>query len=164
MIAALGHTDAPDRALDLQGYGVAFGERVVLSSVDMVLPKMGVTALLGPAGTGKSTLQRTLAGFNDANPSLRTWGEARLAGLAVGATARPALVCQSARMITASVLDNLVHGLASRADDLRGAVRVGPGGPSPVGACGTRGPLARAGCRSVFGLAADAGGVAGIER
>jgi atypical dual specificity phosphatase len=115
MIAALGNADSHDRALDLQGYGVAFGERVVLSSVDMVLPKTGVTALLGPAGTGKSTLQRTLAGFNDANPSLRTWGEARLAGLAVGATARPALVSQSARMITASVLDNLVHGLASRA-------------------------------------------------
>ncbi len=115
MIAASGNADPHDQALDLRGYGVAFGERVVLSSVDMVLPKTGATALLGPAGTGKSTLQRTLAGFNDANPSLRIWGEARLAGVAVGAAGRPALVSQSVRMITASVLDNLVHGLASRA-------------------------------------------------
>ncbi len=119
MIAPPGDRDAHDHALDLRGYGVAFGERVVLSSVDMALPKTGATALLGPAGTGKSTLLRTLAGFNDANPSLRVWGEARLPGVATGAPARPALVSQSARMITASVLDNLVHGLASRAQMTR---------------------------------------------
>jgi atypical dual specificity phosphatase len=119
MTAASGHRDLHDHALDLRGYGVAFGGRVVLSFVDMALAKTGATALLGPAGTGKSTLLRTLAGFNDANPSLRVWGEARLAGVATGAMARPALVSQSARMITASVLDNLVHGLASRAQMTR---------------------------------------------
>ena len=48
------------------GFGVAFGQRVILAELDFSLPPQGVTALLGPVGSGKSTLLRTLAGLNDA--------------------------------------------------------------------------------------------------
>lgn len=108
---------ASEALLQLRGFGVAFGERVVLSSVTLDVPPRGITMLMGPGGAGKSTLLRTLAGFNDGNPSLRTWGEALYAGCALGAGGHlaPALVAQSARLLMASVLENVVHGLPNRA-------------------------------------------------
>ena len=56
----------------LRGFGIAFGAQVVLSDVSLTLPSRGVLLLLGSAGEGKSTLLRTMAGLNDAQPSLRT--------------------------------------------------------------------------------------------
>lgn len=100
--------------LSLQGFGVAFGEKVVLASVDLEVPEREVTVLLGPGGTGKSTLLRTLAGFNDANPNLRVWGEARYEGEPIATVERPAMVSQSARLMMASVLENIVHELPER--------------------------------------------------
>ncbi len=103
-----------DVVLSLQGFGVAFGEKVVLSSVDMTVRERQATVLLGPSGTGKSTLLRTLAGFNDANPNLRTWGIAQYLGQPVTETEHPALVSQSARLMMASVFENIVHELPER--------------------------------------------------
>ncbi len=103
-----------DAVLSLQGFGVAFGEKVVLSSVDLQVPERQITVLLGPSGTGKSTLLRTLAGFNDANPSLRSWGHALYEGRPVSEGEAPALVSQSARLMMASVLENIVQDLPER--------------------------------------------------
>ncbi|BAU48388.1 ABC transporter [Sulfurifustis variabilis] len=100
--------------LSLRGFGVAFGERVILSDVTLDVPERGVTVLMGPAGTGKSTLLRTLAGFNAANPSHRWWGDATYAGTPLGDGERPAMVTQSARLMMAGVLENLVHDLPER--------------------------------------------------
>lgn len=102
--------------LQLEGFGVAFGERVILSSVDLQVADREVTCLVGPMATGKSTLLRTLAGFNDANPSLRTWGRATIAGLPLGEGERPAMVVQSARLMMASVLENILHDLPERSN------------------------------------------------
>lgn len=103
-----------ESVLSLQGFGVAFGEKVVLSSVDMKIEERKISVLLGPSGTGKSTLLRTLAGFNDANPNLRTWGVAEYLGQPITEAERPALVSQSARLMMASVLENIVHELPER--------------------------------------------------
>jgi len=100
--------------LQLQGFGVAFGEKVVLSRVDLQVPERQTTVLLGPSGTGKSTLVRTMAGYNDANPNLRCWGEASYEGRAITEGERPALVSQNARLIMATVLENIVHDLPER--------------------------------------------------
>ena len=100
--------------LSLKGFGVAFGEKVVLSSVDLEIPEREVTVLLGPSSTGKSTLLRTLAGFNDANPNLRTWGDATYAGVPIGEGELPVMVSQSARLMMASVLENIVNDLPER--------------------------------------------------
>jgi len=100
--------------LALRGFGVAFGERIILSDIDLEIPDRGVVVLLGPGGTGKSTLLRTIAGFNDANPSLRTWGEAEFLGMPLGDGERPALVAQSARLMMSTVLENVVSLLPER--------------------------------------------------
>ncbi len=100
--------------LSLDGYGVAFGERVVLSAVNLTIPDRGVLVLLGPGGTGKSTLLRTIAGFNSTNPSLRNWGTACYAGAPLGDGERPVLVSQSARLMISTVFENLVHDLPER--------------------------------------------------
>lgn len=101
--------------LQLHGFGVAFGERVVLSAVDLHIAERQTLVLLGPSGSGKSTLLRTLAGFNDASPALRTWGRAAYLGCALDDAERPALVVQSARLLLSSVLSNIVQGFPGRA-------------------------------------------------
>lgn len=92
----------------LRGFGVAFGAQVVLSDVNLTLPALGVLLLLGSAGEGKSTLLRTMAGLNDAQPSLRTWGEMSFVG------ERPTLVRQNARLLLSSLHENLASGLPTR--------------------------------------------------
>jgi ABC-type phosphate transport system ATPase subunit/protein-tyrosine phosphatase len=101
--------------LRLAGFGVAFGEKVVLREVGFSVPGRGCTVLLGPSGTGKSTLLRTLAGFNRANPSLRTWGCALYGSGSCTAGHAPALVMQNSRLLLSNVLENLVCELPGRA-------------------------------------------------
>lgn len=105
----------PPPALRLRNFGVAFGERVVLDGVNFDVPARGCTALLGPSGTGKSTLLRTLAGYNQANPSLRTWGEVWYRDTPMVAQKQPLLVMQKSRLLVSNVLENLVCDLPDRA-------------------------------------------------
>jgi len=105
-----------ENVLHLREFGVAFAERVVLSAVTLDVPRRGVTVLMGPSGAGKSTLLRTVAGCNAANPAMRTWGEALYAGRALSEQHAPALVAQSARLLIASLFENLVHELPNRSE------------------------------------------------
>lgn len=100
--------------LTFTGFGAAFGDRIVLSDINLVIPDRGVFVLLGPGGTGKSTMLRALAGYNDANPQFRTWGSIDYCGEPLGEIDRPALVSQSARLLIASILENAVHDLPER--------------------------------------------------
>ncbi len=111
---------APDALLELHGFGIAFGQKVVLCEISLALPEQGATALLGPAGTGKSTLLRALAGASSASPSLRAWGEAFYRGAPLNVKEppngkeRPELVAQSAHLMMSSVLENIVVNLPER--------------------------------------------------
>ncbi|MCJ0763651.1 ATP-binding cassette domain-containing protein [Variovorax terrae] len=90
--------------LHAEGYGVAFGDKVILAELDFALRAQAVTALLGPAGTGKSTLLRSLAGLNDGNPRFTAWGQIEYLGRPLSDSHRPALVKQNARLMMASTL------------------------------------------------------------
>ena len=101
--------------LELEKFGVAFGERIILSSVDLNLPVKGHLSLMGPAGTGKSTLLRSLCGINFANPSFRHWGSACYAGTELSEQLQgPALVSQNAKLMMSTVLENVVYDLPER--------------------------------------------------
>lgn len=100
--------------LELRGLGVAFGKKIVLSEISLSVPDCGVVILLGPSGTGKSTLLRTLAGLSAANPSFRTWGSAFYRGAPLNDRERPELVAQSAKLMMSSVLENIVINLPER--------------------------------------------------
>ncbi len=100
--------------LSLRDFGVAFGDRIVLNAVNLELGGPGVMVVMGPVGTGKSTLLRSVAGINNAVPSFRTWGEALYRGLPLGTENGPALVAQNARLLMSSVLENIVNGVAER--------------------------------------------------
>jgi len=99
--------------LHLSNFGVCFGRRVVLSSVDLALPLDGVDVLMGPVKTGKSTLLRSLAGLNQSTSLYRSWGTATLEGRPLGAEWKPTLVQQHASLFNASLRDALLlhcHG------------------------------------------------------
>lgn len=105
----------PEPVLLLAGFGLAYDDRMVLRAIDLAIPASGCTVLLGPSGTGKSSLLRTLAGYNDHNRSLRAWGQARYQGQVCAPGNRPALVVQKVQLMMATVLDNLAGGLPDRA-------------------------------------------------
>lgn len=107
-------SSVPGALLELQGFGVAFGKKVVLCEISLSVPELGAVILLGPSGTGKSTLLRTLAGLSSASPSFRSWGGAFYRGAVLGSDERPELVAQSARLMMASVLENVIVNLPER--------------------------------------------------
>jgi len=100
--------------LKLESYGAAFGEKIILSEINLTILERGIFVLLGPSGTGKSTLLRAIVGLNEANPLFRTWGDATYMGEALSENNRPSLVSQSAKLMMASVLENVVHNLPER--------------------------------------------------
>jgi len=104
----------PDIILSLNKFGVGFSEKVILTSVDLDIYSPGITVLIGPAGTGKSTLLRTLAGINQASPSLRQWGDAIYAGEELGTIEYPAMVAQNTKLMMSTVLENVVHDMPER--------------------------------------------------
>ncbi|MDD4963830.1 MAG: ATP-binding cassette domain-containing protein [Gallionella sp.] len=100
--------------LELRQFGAAFGQKVVLGALSLKIPELGTVILLGPSGTGKSTLLRTLAGLSCASPSFRTWGEVFYNGEVLSDKERPELVAQSVQLMMSSVLDNVVVNLSER--------------------------------------------------
>jgi atypical dual specificity phosphatase len=96
-----------DESLSAQAFGVAFGEKVILAEVDLSVRSNAVTVLLGPTGTGKSTLLRSMAGLNSRNPRYKWWGTIDYRGEVLCDGNRPALVQQHARLMQASTLEAL---------------------------------------------------------
>lgn len=108
-------------ALELESFSVAFSDRNVLNDVTLVLPRVGMTLLVGPSGGGKSTLLRTLSGANDGHAGMRVEGRITIAGVdyrdltAVTPAHRPGLVRQNIRFLIDTIRENLVTALPNRA-------------------------------------------------
>lgn len=102
--------------LTLENFGVAFGDKIVLNQLNLILPNRGVHFLLGPTSSGKTTLLRTLCGFNDTNPRLRTWGEAHYSGHLVSRNNKPIMSLQSTELFMATVMQNILFNVPGRSD------------------------------------------------
>jgi len=100
--------------LNFKKFGVAFGERIILRSVDLQIPDKGIVTLLGPSGTGKSTLLRTMCGINNAVSTLRTWGEVSYLDEPLGEGEYPVLVGQKAKLIMSTVFENIINNLPEK--------------------------------------------------
>ena len=67
----------------MQGFSVTdlcawYGEKQVLSNINMQIPGQGVTAIIGPSGCGKSTFIRCLNRMHELVTGARMAGEIRL--------------------------------------------------------------------------------------
>lgn len=104
-----------ETVLSLKEFGAAFNTRTILSTITLDLPETGITILMGPCGTGKSTLLRAISGFSTSNPAYRTWGSIYYLSekLEEGSFAPP-LVSQNIKLMIATVLENVINGLPER--------------------------------------------------
>ncbi len=94
--------------LSCAGFGVGFGGKVILDNVTLSIPAQGITTLMGPVGTGKSTLLRSLAGLYGQNALFKSWGEALFKGQPITAENRPLLVAQRIQLTQRSALESLL--------------------------------------------------------
>jgi len=95
-------------SLELKKFGICFGTKVVLADISLRLPNTGVTVLMGPVGTGKSSLLCSLAGIHSNNPRFKHWGETYLFGQPTDIDSQtpancPVLVRQIIAQLTESV-------------------------------------------------------------
>ena len=94
-----------------QHLSLSLGDKHIYRQLDLEIPASGCTVLMGPSGTGKSTLLRLLCGQMQRHPSLKMSGRLIVSGL--DETGQPdglppALVSQKAELLMSSVWESLV--------------------------------------------------------
>src|ERR1700712_2584140 len=107
-----------EAVVHLEGLSKSYGEQVILDRIDLTIAKGEFVALLGPSGTGKTTLLRILGRLEDATSGRSTIAE------------RTSVVFQEPRLIQAQrVWRNVVlaekGGAAGRAAALVALDEVG---------------------------------------
>lgn len=124
-------TSSPNQpSIQVRDLSFGYSDEPVLKSVTIDLPEKGVWAFMGPSGVGKSSLVRTLAGLNNANPAFWASGEIVLDGVDIltkddtgRLPGRVAMLPQKARLYTGTVLENVLAGLAG-VEELSHAERI----------------------------------------
>ena len=51
-----------DTLIKIRGMKFSRGERMIIDGIDMDIPRKGITAIMGPSGTGKTTLLKLIGG------------------------------------------------------------------------------------------------------
>lgn len=115
--------------LRIAGVSVGFGQKTVLTDIDLDVHHGSITALIGPTGCGKSTLLRSLNRMNDKTRGFWRQGRIELDGTDVAAhdmdplllRRRVGMVFQRPNPFPMSIRDNVVsgvraHGLAPKAE------------------------------------------------
>lgn len=109
---------APQPVLRCQNFGAGFGAKVVLADVTFSVPDQGITTLMGPAGTGKTTLLRAIAGQLNQSGLFNQWGGIYYRGLPAGPENRPLLAGPRIQLVQRTALENLTFHLQGRTSDL----------------------------------------------
>jgi phosphate transport system ATP-binding protein len=111
-------SEEPD-VISTRRLAVGFGNRTVLSGLDLGFRRGKVTALVGPSGSGKSTFLRTLNRLNDDVPGFWHTGEVLLEGQDIyskevdplALRARVGMVFQRPNPFPMSIEANVVAGV-----------------------------------------------------
>ena len=97
---------------------LGFGTKTVLERVSLDFPARGVTSLLGPTGSGKTTFLRTLNRMNDKVSGYRYSGDVLLGGRSIFKDGdlmefrrRVGMVFQRPNPFPMSIIDNVVAGV-----------------------------------------------------
>ena len=103
----------------VSGVGLRIGDKPIYRNLSLTIPGRGCTVLLGPSGTGKSTLLRLLNGQLLRHPLVAFQGELRVVGLTEGfgceASRPPIMVEQKADLLVSTVWASLVKDWPRRA-------------------------------------------------
>ncbi|MGD9597796.1 MAG: ABC transporter ATP-binding protein [Steroidobacteraceae bacterium] len=71
-----GASAAADAVVEVHGVRYGVGRREIFAGLDLVVRRGRVTAIMGPSGTGKTTLLRLITGqIAPASGEVRVWGE-----------------------------------------------------------------------------------------
>ncbi len=109
----------PADAVVTRGLTLRFGEKTILSSIDMQFARGSITALIGPTGSGKSTFLRTLNRMNDKVQGFRYEGDVLLDGASIWTPGldllnlrrRVGMLFQRPNPFPMSIRDNVVAGV-----------------------------------------------------
>jgi phosphate transport system ATP-binding protein len=105
-------------AVDVRGFGFAYGAHVVLRDLTFTAPRNAVTAIIGPSGCGKSTFLRSVNRLNDLIGGARHSGDILVEGRSVFAPGadlvalrqRVGMVFQRPNPFPKTIFDNVAYG------------------------------------------------------
>jgi phosphate transport system ATP-binding protein len=119
LAAAPGAADVADVAVQTFALSLRYGARQALSGVDLAVPRRRITALIGPSGSGKSSLLRCLNRLNDEIADARVDGRVLVGDTDAYAKdtllhdlrRRVGMVFQRPNPFPLSIHDNVAYGL-----------------------------------------------------
>jgi phosphate transport system ATP-binding protein len=105
-------------ALSVQDLTLSFGQRAILSNLNVDIKRGSVTALIGPTGSGKTTLLRTFNRMNDKVSTYKHSGDVLLDGRSIWHSGvdlmslrrRVGMLFQRPNPFPMSIMDNVVAG------------------------------------------------------
>ncbi len=105
-------------ALSVKDLTLSFGQRAILSNVNVDIKRGAVTALIGPTGSGKTTLLRTFNRMNDKVSTYKHSGDVLLEGHSIWHPGvdlmtlrrRVGMLFQRPNPFPMSIMDNVVAG------------------------------------------------------
>ncbi|MCL4222524.1 MAG: phosphate ABC transporter ATP-binding protein [Phycisphaerales bacterium] len=108
-----------DAVVEVKDFTLWYGSTKALYSIDLRIPRKGVTALIGPSGCGKSTLLRSINRLNDLVDGVRVEGQMLLNQSPVYAPdvdvielrKRLGMVFQKPNPFPKSIFENVVYPL-----------------------------------------------------
>lgn len=108
-------------AVRIEGFSAYYGKNCIISDVTMNLPEKGVTCLVGPSGTGKSTLLRWLNRINEETENASFSGHINILGRDImrdypdvtELRRQIGMVFQQPCVFPCSIYDNMLMGLRS---------------------------------------------------
>jgi phosphate transport system ATP-binding protein len=116
-------------AIEARDFNFYYGDFRALEQINMVAPRRQISALIGPSGTGKSTLLRAMNRMHDDTPGVRSEGGLLLEGEDINAFGdlialrkRVGMIFQRPNPFPMSIFDNVAYGLRLRSQRARKGV------------------------------------------